>query len=711
MLELSQPRVAPIAILGPAGIGKSTLARAALHDGRVVARYGERRYLARLDAAVSADAALSAIADALAVSLGPDLWRGIHDALRSAPAMLVLDDAESPWEHDRERMETLLGKLASISGVALVASIRGAERPGGVAWRDAIRVKPLADAPAVDLFCSIAGEEHRNSELLADLLAAQEGVPLAIALLGHLTEGASVATVSAMWQEQRTALLARPGRKHKLTHWGVSLELSIRSPRMTTKARRLLRLLAALPDGIAEEDLDEFLPRKGRRAAQVLGQVGLTRFEGGRVLMLAPVREYVRDEHPVDAEGLENAIKHYRNLAQRSGSQVGSALGEKAVARLLHEMANVDMAIRSSLSGPRPRPMRIAAIDAAIRLSQFAQFSGRTSPSPLEAARKAANALGDERREAACTIALAYQCRLSSQLEEAGKLFRAGAALARRTKEVIWEGNCLIELGNIAVLQARFKTAMSQYQEARVLFARADRKGGPPQVGYLLREVDEDDPDDEQVTSQLEEAKKSGDVLGQAECFQRIGNAAKGKAQLAKAEEAYMEALRLLRQAGWLLGVANCLVKLAETRFAQRRLELAREDAGAALLLYGPADHLPGQARSHHVLGMIARKVGEHAAARAHYTAALRCWTEIGNPLEVSHQHRHLLRLASGPREMLHHLVQMCVTVTQKTSDELSPYTRHMLRKMARRTARTVLWMGAVAVVAVAIVLLVLLLR
>ena len=58
----------PVAVLGAPGIGKSTICLAALHDGQVRERFGDRRWFIRCDGATSAGALLSGLAAELGVT-------------------------------------------------------------------------------------------------------------------------------------------------------------------------------------------------------------------------------------------------------------------------------------------------------------------------------------------------------------------------------------------------------------------------------------------------------------------------------------------------------------------------------------------------------------------------------------------------------------------------------------------------------------------
>jgi hypothetical protein len=63
----------PTPVLGPAGVGKSTVCLAALHEPRVAQHYGERRWFVRCNAAESGEAVLAEVAATLGLPVGPDL--------------------------------------------------------------------------------------------------------------------------------------------------------------------------------------------------------------------------------------------------------------------------------------------------------------------------------------------------------------------------------------------------------------------------------------------------------------------------------------------------------------------------------------------------------------------------------------------------------------------------------------------------------------
>ena len=377
----------PAPILGPPGIGKSTLALAALHDTRVADRYGARRWFIRCDGASSRAALASEIARNLAIQAPSGAENAIFSALAQAPAVLLLDNAETPLEADQLAVEQFLGFLASIPGLALVATIRWNERPAGVAWLEALRPPPLQVDPARQAFLAIAGKQFRSDPCLDRLLDAVDRVPLAIALLAHQAEGEpDLAGLWQTWQEKHTAMLRRAGGGDRLTNIELSYDISLTSSRMTPEALRLLSILGLLPGGLEVGDLPEVLPGSAGEAARVLRKAGLAFDEAGRLRLLAPLREYLRRKYPPGAEDEARVITFYVQLAAKHAGTVGAKGGAEAARRLAAETANIEEMLLRSLAGPAAA----RAIDAATDWAEFVRFTGYGTGRPLEEAAEVA---------------------------------------------------------------------------------------------------------------------------------------------------------------------------------------------------------------------------------------------------------------------------------------------------------------------------------
>jgi tetratricopeptide (TPR) repeat protein len=625
----------PVPILGPAGVGKTTITLVALHDRRVLDRFGRRRYFVRCDNAKNRDSLVGEIARWMQIETGSQLEAQVFAELERAPAVLALDNAETPWWADTTATEDLLSELCGIPGLALVASIRGEQRPLGPAWREAIRVGPLDAAAARAAFLAVSGQRFASDPDLDRLLEAVDRVALAVTLLAHHAEGEpDLSGLWKRWQEKRTELLRRTDSQERLTNIEVSLELSISSPRMTEGSRRLLALLGILPDGIAREDLAALLP-EAEEAAAVLRQVGLALPQDLRLRVLAPVREYAHRRHPPTEKDRNQAIAHYVKRTE-TATRIGWEGGAEVVARLSPELGNLEAMIRLGLGSGEPEP----AIQAAENLAEFMTFTGFGDSSILERAREAARTIGAGPLEASCLEKLGTIALDRCNYDDARARFEEARPLYRGSGQSTDEANCIYGLGSIALRLSDYAQARASFEEALPLYQRAGDLLGEANCKQDLGDVALElaSPDDARAC--YDEAlglyRRVGDPLGEANCIQCLGEIALRNSQLQDADAHYEEALPIYRRIGDLLGEANCLQGLGQIALPTSPAADAQTQLEEALRLYERILDTHSAGWTHVLLARIC--TGE--ARRAHVEAAQAAWERLGRPDFLAQLHQ-----------------------------------------------------------------------
>ncbi|HWM90592.1 MAG TPA: tetratricopeptide repeat protein [Thermoanaerobaculia bacterium] len=654
---LLQPSPPPTPILGPPGVGKTTLTLEALHEPRVKARYRDRRFFIRCDGTKSRDAVVAEISLGVGLESGPDLEGRLFQNLESEPAVLALDNLETPWEADTSPVEELLTQLSTTPGVVLVASVRGDQRPFGPKWREAIRVGPLGLPAARDTFVDVAGARFRSDPDLDRLLEAVDRLPIAVVLMAHQAEGDSDLTrLWKQWQEKRTALLRRADGRERLTNFEVSLELSISGARMTPEAHRLLTVLALLPDGAARQDLDALLPGDGDEAASILRKVGLGFNQATRVRVLAPIREYVHRQHPAQEEDLSRVIEHYLNLAEQ-GEQVGADRGAEAAAKLVNELGNVDSMISLGLERTDPEP----AVWAAVGFGEFVRFSGRGTQASLERAMHVAQTTEREWLQAACAKKLGDIALLRSDHDAARNRYEEALALYRRVGNVLGEANCIRSLGNIALQRSDHDAARDRYQEALPLYRRVGDVLGEANCIRSLGDIALLGSDHDAARDRYEEAlplyRRVGDVLGEATCIWRLGDIALRRSDHDAARDRYEEALPLYRRISSVLGEANCIQSLGDIALLRSDLDAARDRYQEALPLYRRVSSVLGEANCIQKLGDIALRRSDRETAGAKFAESLGLYKRVQARYSIGWAHVRLARLApDGSEERQGHL-------------------------------------------------------
>ncbi|KAJ7090083.1 hypothetical protein C8R44DRAFT_591272, partial [Mycena epipterygia] len=278
-----------IAILGAGGMGKTSLARAALHHPDVAAKY-EHRFFVACDSTTTSIELAALIGTHLGLKPGTNLMRPVVQYFSQAvSALLILDNLETTWESIESRVgvEEFLSLLTEVPHLALIITMRGAERPAKVRWSHPFLepLKPLSDDAARKTFIEIADDCHDSRE---------------IDKLLHLTNNMPLAVLTR-WETEKTSLLSAG-----LDRWSsldVSIIASLSSPRMTScpGAKDLLSLLSVLPDGLSEVELLTCnLPIQNLRACRaMLLCTSLAYYDHKqRLKSLVPIREHVHHFYP-----------------------------------------------------------------------------------------------------------------------------------------------------------------------------------------------------------------------------------------------------------------------------------------------------------------------------------------------------------------------------------------------------------------------------
>ena len=128
---------------------------------------------------------------------------GIDAKLRAKPALLVLDNFETPLHSDERATENLLRELVAIPGVAVMISLRGRETIARVPWTERVRLDPLPRDMARAVFLAIADNVRPDDPDLEYFLDESQGVPLSLTLMAKRASGEeSLATLRREWERR-----------------------------------------------------------------------------------------------------------------------------------------------------------------------------------------------------------------------------------------------------------------------------------------------------------------------------------------------------------------------------------------------------------------------------------------------------------------------------------------------------------------------------
>ncbi|KAJ7457069.1 P-loop containing nucleoside triphosphate hydrolase protein, partial [Mycena latifolia] len=317
ILHEDSPR---IAILGAGGIGKTSLARAALHHPDIATKY-EYRLFITCDSANSGVEIAAFLGAHLGLEPGKDLTKPVLHYLSSRPSsLLILDNLETPWEPKESRggVEEFLSLLADIKHLALIITMRGAQRPAKVRWtRPFLQpLEPLTDHAAWQTFIDIADDCHENEDVKT-ILCLTDNMPLAVDIIAHLVDAEGCSNVLSRWETEKTTILSDGHDRRSSLDASIALSLSSSRMKSPPGAMDLLSLLSILPDGLSDVELMQCtLPIQDILGckATLLGTTLAYIDDKKRLKSLVPIREHVLQFRPPSSCLIEPLQTHFHSL-------------------------------------------------------------------------------------------------------------------------------------------------------------------------------------------------------------------------------------------------------------------------------------------------------------------------------------------------------------------------------------------------------------
>ncbi|KAJ7473534.1 hypothetical protein FB451DRAFT_293638 [Mycena latifolia] len=370
---------ARISILGAGGMGKTSLAKAVLHDPKIATKY-QSRFFVSCDSATRDTELASLIGAHIGLKPRKDLKQAVVQYFSQGPAtLLVLDNLDTSWEPRESRggVEELLSQLADVQHLALIITMRGAERPAKVRWTRPflLPLKPLQHDAARQTFYDIA-EDFHNSKDVDELLNVTDNMPLAVDLIAHLVDYEGCQTILRRWEIEKTGLLS--DGYDKGANLDASISISLSSPRITSLpgAKDLLALLSILPDGISESDLlQSSLPIQDLlRCKAALLATSLAYYDNQRLKSLVPIREYVQRFYPA-SRPLINALSTHFNSLLELYQRYNNAQLRGVVDALRSNHGNLQQLLRLGLD--KKNPDVADTIKWTICLNSVSQMTGR----------------------------------------------------------------------------------------------------------------------------------------------------------------------------------------------------------------------------------------------------------------------------------------------------------------------------------------------
>ena len=608
-------RPARIAILGPGGYGKTTLAHVVLTVDVIREHFGRARYFVPCESVTSSGALLTELRKSLGVvSSGSDaLWSRILATLTSTESIICFDNFESPWDQPAETkhiVEELLSRVTELHQVSVLITMRGAERPAQTQWTRPF-LKPLEtldhDA-AKEIWQAIAGNYDSFSE---KLIEAVDYVPLAINLLSHLSQVMLPALLWKEWNSKQTKAI-QVGQEHRLSNLEYSIQLSINCGRMRANlsAKNLLGVLSILPDGLHLKHLDKFddilVGLDISSCLQTLLQCSLIKLNEERYQPHPIVQHYCLNQGMLLSKHKAAIEKLYISFALYDQIAVSS----KEFGEMVLEVNNTRATILSLLNSNYKDESTL--VNASITFTRFCidigDHSDRVINQTVEFVQKNSGS----------------KLLLIQSLHQLGNVYFYGANF-EKAKEKLQEaeklclndphaysqlyGSISIYIGDIYVLEDALDNAKACYQKA--LSIRKDQNDIYMQgalyerLGNLYRRLQRLDEAVTLYQSAIQCHESTNSPISQGGNYRGLGRVYLQKNELIEAEDALQMALRFHETTNSFLELGNDYEVLGSIYLELKRLEDAKIACEKALEHHKLANNTIGQGNDHQLLGEI----------------------------------------------------------------------------------------------------------
>ncbi|KIK45681.1 hypothetical protein CY34DRAFT_50542, partial [Suillus luteus UH-Slu-Lm8-n1] len=285
------------------GIGKTSLAKAIIHDSVIAERFQGRRYFVSFDELDASRISTGIVRERICRAAGLDgrlteRWEEVTAFLTGADTILVIDHADAlTATRNADSVARIIDDFASSSSVVLLLTTRSRHTTPYFATQ----------------FVSVSTLERKYARKTFErLLDGVDNHPLSVNIIArraaqHEWSGAELLSA---WKTNQAALLENGEGKSRSLR--ATVELSLNAPSVIAlgdNARKLLEIIAFFPQGLNTMRVKALCP-SAIADANALCAHSITHCEGNRFTMLSPVRLYLSHKTPNPGTGFLNTIRN-----------------------------------------------------------------------------------------------------------------------------------------------------------------------------------------------------------------------------------------------------------------------------------------------------------------------------------------------------------------------------------------------------------------
>ncbi|KAF8268834.1 hypothetical protein EI94DRAFT_1699938 [Lactarius quietus] len=677
-------RPARIAILGPGGYGKTTLAHAVLTVDAIREHFGDARYFVPCESVTSSGALMTELGKSLGVAKGGSdaLWSRIHATFTSKDSIICFDNFESPWDQDVETkhsVEELLSRITERHHVTVLITMRGVERPSRTQWTQPFLtpLETLDHGAAKEIWQAIAGNYDNFSE---KLIEAVDYVPLAIDLLSHLSQATLPVLLWREWNSKQIKSV-QTGQEHRLSNLEYSIQLSIDSGRMkaNSSAKNLLGVLSILSDGLHLDHLNKFddmlVGLDITNCLQTLLQCSLIKLNEARYQPHPIIHQFCLNQDMLLLQHKATIEGFYIALASSIFEKVSST----AYREMVLEVNNTKAILLSLLNSNYKDESTL--INASITFTNFHISIGDHSDKVISQA-------VDFIQKNSCSRPLLIRSfeqwgtlyyyannweKAKEKLKEAEKL-----CLSSQNVSSNLYGTILKALGDLYERQVLLNDAEACYQKALGLYKNdnsiLDQGNLYSRLGNLYRRLWKLDEASSQFQSAIQCHKDVNATLSLGGDYEGLGRTYLMQGKVIEAESALQEALKFYKAVNSLLGQGNGCQLLGKIYLRLNKHEDATSACQRALEFHKKTNSTLGQGNDLSLFGKIDFSQGKLNEAESSFKKALELHSMAKDPLGQGHDCSYLGRIYMK-RGQLHDakdLFKRAIDLTKKAQDSVA---------------------------------------
>jgi len=609
---LADETVRLVTLTGPGGSGKTRLALEVAR--RAAARLDGRVYFVPLADLLDPRLILSAVADALELprlSAGEPAER-VTDALRAAPALLVLDNLEQLGEGAAAPVLALLTRVPSLSILATSRArlfVAGeweypvAPLPTGGEGDVPTSPETLLLFPGVQLFADRARAARpdfqitpRNAQAVADVCRSLEGIPLALELAAAWSSLLTPAQMRERIGDRFTLLRSRHKdvtERHQTLRAAIAWSYDLLPPDLARFWARLSVFRGGWTAEAARDVCEE--PDALNRLGQLRARSLVTAEESGdgmRFRLLESLREYAGARlTALERGGLADChAAHFLQVADQAEPQMTGPDQVFWLDRLEAERDNLRAAMDwdDSAGGNAERGPRLAAA-----LWRFWAVRGPLSEGRgrLERAveRLESQGRGDTEGGARTLNGLAVLTRRLGDMAGAGDLQRRSLAAWQAVGDGRGVASSLNNLGALAALQGDYAQSEALLLEALALWRKLGKEVAVAStltnLAFLERERGDFGAAESYCEESLRLARAQGDRRGIALTLSIRAEIAAETGDHARARSLYADVFPVAAEVGDAQTVSDGLAVLGRAALTLGLPERAARLLGAAKAL------------------------------------------------------------------------------------------------------------------------------